>query len=148
MRKLAGVVLMAFLVAGCGASTSHYIVKNENTSEVTFNVDITKEFVQSISNIGGGQVAMVLIVGPFTNNAVLLEAKTLTSTGEQTAFRQRLNWGTNKFTTYLTKNTDYKLAVVVQGTREGLKQVGEIKIGQDMTQNVNIVLHGDQMTIN
>lgn len=146
MKKIA-IILSCLVLAGCGASTKHYLSSNANTAEVDFSVDLDKDFVKNMSTLGGGQTAMLVLVGPFTNNAILLEAKEINSTSERTAFNQRLKWGRTKFSSFLAKNTVYQLTVIVQGTRAGQKSIGQIQIGDAPGQQVSVILHGDEVSI-
>jgi len=145
-RKL-GVVLLVLFLAGCGTSTKHYIIQDPNSVSVTFDVDLEKDFVKSISSISGGQTAMLVLVGPFTNNAVILQAKEEKASGEKIAFNQRLNWGANEFESFLQKNTTYQLVVAIQGTRSGSKPIGSIEIKQTDGQHFSVILHGDETDI-
>lgn len=147
MVKKCGVVLLALCLAGCGSTTKHFVNKNANTANIRFDVSLDKEFVKDISNIGGGQAAMLLLVGPFTNNAVLLVAKEDTAAGEKVAFRHRLVWGSNAFDTLLEKNTTYQLVVVVQGTRSGMKTIGDLHVGDSESQHYTVTLREDSVSI-
>ena len=146
MKKLIIVLLVLFLT-GCGSATRYYLKDNPNAIPVSFFVDLDRDFVKSISSLGGGQTAMLILVGPFTNNAVLLEAKEMISDGEQIAFHQRLEWGDNELTSYLEKNKTYHLTVLVQGTRTGSKPIGKIEVGDTPRQHFSITLHGDKVSI-
>ena len=64
------------------------------------------------------------------------------------AFRQRLSWGNNTFTAYLEKGKTYQLVVVVQGTRSGMREIGQIMVKDAPYQNVNIQLREDEVSIN
>ena len=90
---------------------------------------------------------MLILVGPFTNNAVLLQVKEIVPGGEKIALRQRLDWGDNTFDAYLEKNTKYQLVVVVQGTREGKKVVADIQTGAGYNQSFTVTLHGDEVSV-
>ena len=81
MKKLL-IVLCVVVLAGCGSATKHYLRNNPDAIPVSFTVNLDKEFVKNISTLGGGQAAMLILVGPFTNNAVLLEAKEMIDIGE------------------------------------------------------------------
>src|SRR5438105_4096793 len=107
-------LLIALVISGCGQASHHFVTAGAETASVSFDVTLDKSFVSSVSSIGGGQAAMILLVGPFTNNAVLLVAKESTPTGEKIAFRERLKWGQNSFNAVLNKNTTYQLVVAVQ----------------------------------
>ena len=87
MKKLL-IVLCVVVLAGCGSATKHYLRNNPDAIPVSFTVNLDKEFVKNISTLGGGQAAMLILVGPFTNNAVLLEAKEMIDIGERIAFHQ------------------------------------------------------------
>ena len=132
-----------FVLAGCGQSTKHYLPKTATSEKVYFSVDLNRAFVKSMSSLSGGQAAMLILVGPFTNNAILLEAKELIQDGERIAFRHRLSWGENKFTSFLEENKNYQLNVLVQGTRSGVKKIGEIGITNTRKQAFDLILHDD-----
>lgn len=136
-------LLLGPALAGCGQATHHFIKSGASTAAVSFDVTLEKPFVASVSSIGGGQAAMLILVGPFTNNAVLLVAKQTSSNGETVAFRERLKWGRNSFTTPLNQGQTYQLLVVVQGTRTGMKEIGSIQVGADGQQRftVNLLEH-------
>lgn len=146
MKKMV-IILSVLILSGCGGATRHYLINNSNAIEVDFSVDLDKDFVKNMSTLSSGQTAMLLLVGPFTNNAILLEAKEMISTGERIAFNQRLNWGANEFTSFLEKNKVYHLSVVAQGTRSGLKYIGQIKIEDADSQHFSITLHGDEVSV-
>jgi hypothetical protein len=139
--------LLVLLIAGCGQASHHFIPNGSDTTGVSFDVMLDKPFVSTASSLGGGQAAMLLLVGPFTNNAVLLVAKETTPAGEKIAFRERLKWGHNTFTTTLAKNTAYQLVVVVQGTRTGIKEIGKVQIGPGGTQHFAVNLLENEVSI-
>ncbi len=141
------IIFLVLALTGCGATTKHYLANDPNAIPVNFSVDLDKDFVKSTSTLGGGQAAMLLLVGPFTNNAVVMEAKEMISIGERTAFQQRLDWGKNEFRTFLEKNKTYYLTVVIQGTRAGAKPIGKIEMKDTLGQHFDVVLHGDGVTV-
>jgi hypothetical protein len=141
------VSLVVALVTGCGQASHHFIQNTSENSGVAFDVTLDKAFVSSVSSIGGGQAAMLILVGPFTNNAVLLVAKENTASGEKIAFRERLKWGHNSFNTFLAKNTSYQLVVVVQGTRSGFKDIGKIEVGPNGSQHFTVNLLENEVSV-
>lgn len=147
IQRLLFLPVLALLFAGCGQASHHFIVNSSDTTGVSFDVMLDKPFVSSVSSIGGGQAAMLILVGPFTNNAVLLVAKESTPTGEKIAFRERLKWGHNTFTTPLNKNTTYQLVVAVQGTRSGAKDIGKIEIKEGGAQHFTVNLLENEVSI-
>jgi hypothetical protein len=128
------VVVLSLSLWGCGQTTHQFITDRQAAAPVKFQVNLDRPFVSTVSSLGGGQAAMLLLVGPFTNNAVLLVAKEATAGGEKIAFRQRLKWGVNSFEALLNKNATYQLLAVVQGTRTGAKEIGSIKTSGDPQQ--------------
>lgn len=147
MVKKVGIILLSLCLTGCGSTTKHYVISSPNAVNVRFDVSLDKGFIKDISTISGGQAAMLILVGPFTNNAVLLVAKENAVTGEKIAFRQRLSWGSNTFDTLLEKNTTYQLVVAVQGTRSGVKTIGDIQVKDFGDQHYTIMLHEDRVSI-
>jgi hypothetical protein len=147
MVKKIGIILLSLCLTGCGSTTKHFVINNPNAVNVKFDVSLDKGFIKDISTIGGGQAAMLILVGPFTNNAVLLVAKENAATGEKIAFRQRLSWGSNAFDVLLEKNMTYQLVVVVQGTRSGVKTIGDIHVEDSVGQHFTITLHEDRASI-
>ena len=146
---LTKVVLAAVVIflTGCGQATHQFITNREAAAPVKFQVNLDKPFVSSVSSLGGGQAAMLILVGPFTNNAVLLVAKEQTSGGEKIAFRQRLSWGVNSFEALMNRNTAYQLVAVVQGTRTGTKDIGIVNIGAGAVQQYTINLLENEVSI-
>ena len=147
MLKKTLICIFTFMLMGCGAHTAHFTKKGTNTSEVSFNVELERDFIQGISSLSGGQAAMLILIGPFTNNAVLLVAEHRTETGQEIAFRQRLRWGRSAFDVPMEKGKSYDLAVVVQGTRSGTKGIGQIIVKDAPSQGVNIQLEGAGVNI-
>lgn len=149
VRPLAALLALvaAVLLTGCGQATHHFVKKGTDTTSVSFDVNLERSFVSSVSSIGGGQAAMLILVGPFTNNAVLLVAKQSTPNGESIAFRERLKWGKNTFTTELAKNNAYQLVVAVQGTRTGMKEIGTVQVGGDDQQRVTVNLLEHEVSV-
>lgn len=145
--KRFGIILLALCLTGCGSTTKHFVINSANAVNVRFDVSLDKGFVKDISTISGGQAAMLILVGPFTNNAVLLVAKENAAAGEKIAFRQRLSWGSNAFDVLLEKNTTYQLVVAVQGTRSGTKTVGDVHVADSGDQHFTIMLHEDRVSI-
>ena len=142
MLKKIPLALLAIALCGCGQVSHRFITDTQAATPVKFQVNLEKPFVSSVSSIGGGQAAMILLVGPFTNNAVLLVAKETTPSGEKIAFRERLKWGVNSFEALLNKNTTYQLVVAVQGTRTGAKDIGTIQVGNSgQSYTVNLLEH-------
>lgn len=90
---------------------------------------------------------MILLVGPFTNNGVLLVAKQSIAGGEQIAFRERLKWGKNSFEALLAKNATYQLVVVVQGTRSGTKEIGTVQTSAGDHQHVTVKLLENEVSV-
>jgi len=146
MKKLL-IVLCVLALTGCGSATKHYLMNDPDAIPVNFTVHLDKDFVKNMSTLGGGQAAMLILVGPFTNNAILMEAKELIENGERIAFHQRIKWGETKFETYLLKNREYQLAVIIQGTRTGDKSIGKIQTGSILGQHFSVVLQGDGVSI-
>jgi hypothetical protein len=147
MIRNISLLALVMLVCGCGQTSRQFISRSADSTPVKFDVTLEKPFVSSISSIGGGQAAMILLVGPFTNNAVLLVAKTNLPTGETIAFRQRLKWGENSFEVPLRKNTKYQLVAVVQGTRSGIKEVGTIDVSPEDAQHFTVRLLENEVSI-
>jgi hypothetical protein len=139
--------LLVLFLAGCGQTSHHFIQSGSETTAVSFDVMLDKPFVSSVSSIGGGQAAMLILVGPFTNNAVLLVAKENTPIGEKVAFRERLKWGHNSFNTTLARNTTYHLVVAVQGTRSGFKEIGTVQTGAGGAQHVTVTLLENEVSV-
>ena len=79
MKKLL-IVLCVLALTGCGSATKHYLMNDPDAIPVNFTVHLDKDFVKNMSTLGGGQAAMLILVGPFTNNAILMEAKELIET--------------------------------------------------------------------
>jgi uncharacterized protein YceK len=146
MKKLL-IILCVLVLTGCGSATKHYLRNNPDAIPVDFTVHLDRDFVKNISTLGGGQAAMLILVGPFTNNAVLMEAKELMDSGEMVAFQQRIEWGETNFETYLLKNREYQLVVIIQGTRTGDKVIGKIQTGTNPGQHFTVVLQGDGVSI-
>ena len=134
-------------LVGCGAHTAHFVKEGANTSRVTFQVNLDREFIKTISSLSGGQAAMLILVGPFTNNAVLLVASHKSASVEEVAFRQRLSWGNNNFSANLEKGKSYNLVVVVQGTRSGMKEIGQIVVKDTPEQSIQVQLREEQVGV-
>ena len=147
MIKKLCIIILALILAGCAEGTKYFITDRTNTTNVSFDVTLDKGFVKSMSSIGGGQAAMLILVGPFTNNGVLLVGKENVASGEKTAFRQRLSWGKNNFEVLLNNNTTYQLVAAVQGTRTGSKNVGSIQVGPGGSQHYTVNLLENEVSV-
>ena len=134
-------------LSGCAQNTQHFITDKSASATVSFDVALEKPFIASISSLSGGQAAMILLVGPFTNTGVLLIAKETSDSGEQIAFRERLKWGSNVFDALLKKNTTYHLVVAVQGTRAGTKEIGTLQVGPEDTRHVVVKLTESEVSL-
>ncbi|MCX5697398.1 MAG: hypothetical protein NTU54_05480 [Candidatus Omnitrophica bacterium] len=147
MIKKLSIIILALILSGCAECTKHFIIDRTNATNVSFDVTLDKGFVRSMSSIGGGEAAMLLLVGPFTNNGVLLVGKENIPSGEKMAFRQRLSWGKNNFEVLLNNNTTYQLVALVQGTRTGSKNVGSIQVGAGGSQHCTINLLENEVSV-
>ena len=146
MKKIC-VLLLCLGLVGCAQGTRCFITDSTNTTNVSFDVALDKGFVKSMSSIGGGQAAMLFLVGPLTNNGVLLVGKETTGSIERTAFRQRLRWGKNSFKVLLNNNATYQITALLQGTRTGSKDVGTIKVGASGNQHCTVNLLENEVGI-
>jgi hypothetical protein len=147
MIKKLCVIIMVLFFSGCAQGNKYFITDRTNAATVSFDVSLDKGFVRSMSSIGGGEAAMLILVGPFTNNGVLLVGKENVASGEKIAFRKRLGWGKNNFETLLNNNTTYQLVVLVQGTRTGSKNIGSIQVGAGGSQHCTINLLENEVSV-
>ncbi len=82
--------------------------------DVGMEVLLERSFVRSSSSYGGGAVAMVLLVGPFSCNVINLYG-TIEHQHEDEKYRtvgtftKGLNWGENFFNIRAPKNSEIKL---------------------------------------
>lgn len=156
-RILIGVLLVVtmFGTIGCGTPglQQSFGTKTEeiNMVAVKINVHMEREYVQSISGLGSGAVAMYLLVGPFSNNKMMLYGTIREKSGEQMksvgSFSKGLKWGDNSFDTRVPINSEIQFKLRAGGTRSGSTDIGFAKIGTEPTQTIIINLVASGATI-
>lgn len=149
MKKTLSILIIFSIIfmQGCfleGGGLHSNVLSNSDSAKVTVNVQMEREYVRNISGLGAGAVAMYLIVGPFSRNVIMLygSARQDGSTGMRTVgtFEKQLNWGTNRFTVNVQKNSEVFLKLRAGGTRSGLGDVGSFKVGSEDRQMVTVKL--------
>ena len=156
-RILVGMLLlgMTFGTVGCGTPgfQQSFGTKVEETDMVAVkvNVHMEREYVQSVSGLGSGAVAMWLLVGPFSNNKMMLYGTIKEKSGEKMkgvgSFSRGLKWGDNSFDTKVPMNSEIQFKLRAGGNRSGFTDLGFAEVGTEPTQTIIINLVASGATI-
>ena len=148
LKKLI-VLFLVMSMAGCATTgllqPTFRGIPRQDIVNVKMDVLLERAFVRSSSSYGGGAVAMILLVGPFSMNVMKLYG-TIEQKRENGkykpvgSFNKGLNWGQNFFNIKAPKNSEVKLMLRAGGTREGMTEIGYVSIGSEKHQTVAVKL--------
>lgn len=151
MKRIISLMALFLVVAIAGCATTGLRqsafrgIPREDIVDVRMEVLLERAFVRSSSSYGGGAVAMVLLVGPFSMNVMKLYG-TIDQKHEDGKYRaagsfdKGLKWGQNFFDIRAPKNSEIKLMLRAGGTREGMTDIGYVSVGSEKRQTVVIRL--------
>ncbi len=151
VEKIIPLIALFLVVAitGCATmglqQTALRGIPREDIVDVRMEVLLERAFVRSSSSYGGGAVAMVLLVGPFSMNVMKLYG-TIEQKHEDGKYRsagtfnKQLKWGENFFNIRAPKNSEIKLMLRAGGTREGMTDIGYVSVGSEKFQTVVVRL--------
>ena len=156
-RLLVGILIfgMAFGMVGCGTPGLQQSIGTKveeiNMVAVKINIHMEREYVQSTSGLGSGAVTMWFLVGPFSNNKMMLYGTIKQKSGEQMkgvgTFSKGLQWGDNSFDTRVPMNSEIQFKLRAGGNRSGFTDLGFATVGADPTQTIIINLVASGATI-
>lgn len=148
LKKLI-VLFLIMSIAGCATTgllqPAFRGIPRQDIVDVRMDVLLERAFVRSSSSYGGGAVAMILLVGPFSMNVVKLYGTIEQKCEDEKykpigSFNKGLNWGQNFFNIKAPKNSEIKLTLRAGGTREGMTDIGYVSIGSEKHQTVVVRL--------
>ncbi|MFH2069325.1 MAG: hypothetical protein ABII89_07705 [Candidatus Omnitrophota bacterium] len=145
-RIAAGLMIVG--LAGCATAGLRQAMIPENAAQtdavnVTMNVLLERGFVQQMSHLGGGAAVMAVLVGPFSNNKIVMfgEIREKGEGGKVLGnFSKGLEWGENEVSVSTPVNSEIKLSLRVGGTRSGTGDIGTVAVGDGPTQTIRIKL--------
>lgn len=155
LRAVIMFFVAGFLLSGCATTGLQQSfgtkVSVEESVNVKLNVLLERAYIQSVSNLGAGAIAMWVIAGPFSNNVIMLYGTVREKVGDKEktvgSFSKGLQWGENSFDIRVPKNSEIQFRLRSGGTRSGITDVGFATIGSDPTQTIVINLLGSGVTI-
>ena len=156
-RFLVGMLIfgMMFGMVGCGTTgfQQSFGTRTEeiNMVSVKVNVHLERAYVQSVSGLGAGAVAMWVLAGPFSNNVITLYGTVKEKSGEKMktvgSFSKGLQWGANSFDAKVPMNSEIQFKLRSGGTRSGFTDIGFSDVGTELTQTIVINLLASGATI-
>ena len=146
---------MVFGIVGCGTPGLQQSIGTKveeiNMVAVKINVHMEREYVQSTSGLGAGAVTMLVLLGPFSNNKMMLYGTIKQKSGEQMkgvgTFSKGLQWGDNFFDTRVPMNSEIQFKLRAGGNRSGFTDLGFATVGTEPTQTIIINLVASGATI-
>lgn len=156
-RILVGMLIfgMTFGMVGCGTTGFQQSfgtkVEERNQVAVKVNIHLERAYIQSVSGLGAGAVAMWVLLGPFSNNVITLYGTIKEKSGEKTktvgSFSKGLQWDDNSFDIRVPMNSEIQFRLRSGGTRSGFTDIGFAEVGTEPTQTIIINLIASGATI-
>jgi hypothetical protein len=146
-NRLTGLFL-ALVLSGCATAGLQQSAISEKTAptnmvKVTMNVLLERGYIHKVSHLGGGAAVMGVLVGPFSNNKIVMFG-VIKEKGENGKvlgnFSKGLEWGENTVSIDAPSNSEIKLSLRVGGTRSGTSDIGTVEIKEGPTQTIRIKL--------